>query len=431
MYKIVFTLQNYDKIVNFVRHENIQHTFDMKKKIVLLAAALVALSAAAQPQQRPASPVKPSDYQFTTVKELPVTSMKNQANSGTCWCFSALSFIESEVIKAKSLKPEAYPDLSEMFVIRHSYHDRAEKYVRLNGFLNMAQGSGFGDVLEVIREYGIVPEKAYHGMNYGTELPAQGELDGVLKGYVQAVVKNPNRKLTPVWMKGFDGILDAYLGEVPETFDVDGVTYTPESYRDALGINPDDYVNISSFTHHPFYSQFVIEVEDNWRWGLCYNLPLDEFMAVIDNAIDKGYTVAWGGDVSESGFTRDGLAILVDTSVKPTGSDQERWVGPAQQAQAAPQPKKELPKEIEVTQENRQQWFDEKTSTDDHGMHLYGIAKDQNGNKYYLIKNSWGVTGAYDGVWYMSEAFVKGKTLNFVVNKKALPKDIAKKLGIK
>jgi aminopeptidase C len=402
----------------------------MKKAFLLLAAALTVLNAAAQ--QRPAvPPVKTSDYQFTTVKEIPVTSVKNQASSGTCWCFSALSFLESEVIKAKNLKPEAYPDFSEMFVVRHSYHDRADKYVRLNGYLNMAQGSGFGDVLEIVRNYGIVPEKAYHGMNYGTELPAQGELNAVLKAYVQAIVTNPNRKLTPVWLKGFDGILDAYLGELPENFVENGVTYTAQSYRDALGINPDDYVNISSFTHHPFYSQFVIEVEDNWRWGLCYNLPLDEFMAVIDNAIDNGYTVAWGGDVSESGFTRDGLAILVDSSVKPTGSDQERWVGGPDQPQAAPQPRKELPKEIKVTQENRQQWFDEKTSTDDHGMHLYGTAKDQNGTKYYLIKNSWGVTGAYDGQWYMSEEFVKGKTLNFVVNKKALPKDIAKKLGIK
>ena len=399
--------------------------YDMKKAFLLFAAMAVLSLTGVQSQAQ----VKPADYQFTTVKEIPVTSMKNQYRSGTCWCFSALSFLESEVIKAKNLKADAYPDFSEMFIIRNSYHDRALKYVRLNGYLNMAAGSGFGDVLEVIRDYGLVPQSAYSGMNYGYDLPVQGELDAVLKGYVQAVVKNPNKKLTPVWPKGFDGILDAYLGVVPETFVENGVTYTPASYRDAMGINPDDYVNISSYTHHPFYSQFAIEVEDNWRWGLCYNLPLDEFMAVIDNAVDNGYTVLWGGDVSEAGFTRDGLAILIDTANKATsGSDQERWVGKAEDKPAAA---KELAKELQVTQETRQQMFDEKTSTDDHGMHLYGTAKDQNGTKYYLIKNSWGVTGAYDGVWYMSENFVKGKTLNFVVNKKALPKDIAKKLGIK
>ncbi len=403
-------------------------TLHMKKMILTLAlAAFAAASLGAQ-----APKVKPADYQFTTVKEIPVTSMKNQNRSGTCWCFSALSFLESEVIKAKNLKAEAYPDFSEMFVVRHSYHDRAVKFVRLNGYLNMAAGSGFGDVLEVIRDYGLMPQSAYSGMNYGYDLPVQGELDAVLKGYVQAVVKNPNRKLTPVWPKGFDGILDAYLGELPETFVDNGVTYTAESYRDAMGINPDDYVNISSYTHHPFYSQFAIEVEDNWRWGLCYNLPLDEFMAIIDNAVENGYTVLWGGDVSEPGFTRDGLAVLLDTEAKATtGSDQERWVGKAEDKPAADAEKKELPKELQVTQEIRQRMYDEKTSTDDHGMHLYGTAKDQNGTKYYLIKNSWGVTGAYDGTWYMSENFVKGKTLNFVVNKKALPKDIAKKLGIK
>ena len=403
-------------------------TLHMKK--VILTLALAAFAAASLGAQAPK--VKPADYQFTTVKEIPVTSMKNQNRSGTCWCFSALSFLESEVIKAKNLKAEAYPDFSEMFVVRHSYHDRAVKFVRLNGYLNMAAGSGFGDVLEVIRDYGLMPQSAYSGMNYGYDLPVQGELDAVLKGYVQAVVKNPNRKLTPVWPKGFDGILDAYLGELPETFVDNGVTYTAESYRDAMGINPDDYVNISSYTHHPFYSQFAIEVEDNWRWGLCYNLPLDEFMAIIDNAVENGYTVLWGGDVSEPGFTRDGLAVLLDTEAKATtGSDQERWVGKAEDKPAADAEKKELPKELQVTQEIRQRMYDEKTSTDDHGMHLYGTAKDQNGTKYYLIKNSWGVTGAYDGTWYMSENFVKGKTLNFVVNKKALPKDIAKKLGIK
>ena len=422
---MVLTLQNYDFSRKFVKLTIATNTIDMKKTLFALAlTSLLPLAATAQT----APQVKTSDYQFTNVKEIPVTPVKNQYRSGTCWCFSALSFLESEVIKAKGLKPEAYPDFSEMYIIRHSYHDRALKYVRLNGYLNMAQGSGFGDVLEVVRDYGLMPQSVYTGMNYGYDLPVQGELDAVLKGYVQAVVKNPNKKLTPVWPKGFDGILDAYLGELPETFEVDGKTYTAESYRDAMGINPDDYVNISSYTHHPFYSQFAIEVEDNWRWGLCYNVPLDEFMAIIDNAVENGYTVLWGGDVSETGFTRDGLAILVDTEAKATsGSDQERWVGKAEEKPAdAP-----IAKEIEVTQELRQQMFDEKTSTDDHGMHLYGTAKDQTGKKYYLIKNSWGVTGAYDGIWYMTENFVKGKTLNFVVNKKALPKDIQKKLGIK
>ena len=395
--------------------------------IAAAALALCCVSLAAQPG---ADAPKTDDFTFTTVKENPITSVKNQYRSGTCWCFSALSFLESEIIKDKKITDESlYPDLSEMFVVRYAYHDRAEKYVRLNGHLNFAAGSGFGDVLEVIRNYGIASQDAYSGMNYGTDLPVQGELDAVLRGYVQAVVKNPNRQLTPVWLKGFDGILDAYLGEVPETFTAEGKTVSPEQYRDALGINPDDYVNISSYTHHPFWTQFAIEVEDNWRWSPCWNLPLDDFMRVIDNAVENGYTVLWGGDVSEVGFTRDGLAILVDTTVKATsGSDQERWVGKAEDD--APAPKKEW-KELEVTQESRQDMFDRKLSTDDHGMHLYGTAKDQNGTKYYLIKNSWGESGKYEGIWYMSENFVKAKTLNFVVNKKALPKDIAKKIGVK
>jgi len=398
----------------------------MKKLVslcMLLGAAWVALA------QRPAAPVKPADYQFTTVKENPVTPVKNQYRSGTCWCFSTLSFLESEAIKAKHIKDTAlYPDLSEMYVVRRAYADRARKFVRLNGKMNFAAGSDFGDVLEVARSYGLVDQKAYSGLQYGYDLPVQGELDAVLKGYVDAVITNPNRKLTNVWPKGVDGILDAYMGPVPENFTVGGVSYTPESYRNALGIDMNDYIGITSYTHHPFYTAFAMEVEDNWRCTLSWNVPLDEFMAIIDNAIEKGYTVAWGGDVSEVGFTRDGLAILVDTSVKPAaGSDQERWVGKADEKPA----EKPAVKELDVTQDLRQQMYDEKTSTDDHGMHLYGIAKDQNGTKYYLIKNSWGETGAYKGIWYMSENFVKAKTLNILVNRNAVPKDILKKLGLK
>ena len=399
----------------------------MKKYIV--SAALAALAILSASAQRPAAPVKPADYQFTVVKENPITSIKNQYRSGTCWCFSTLSFLESEAIKAKGIKdPALYPDFSEMFVVRRSYAQRARKFVRLDGKLNFAVGSDAGDVLEVAKAYGLVDQKAYSGLQYGYDLPVQGELDAVLKGYVEAVVKNPNRKLTAVWPKGLAGILDAYMGQVPETFTVNGVSYTPESYRDAQGLNLDDYISFTSFTHHPFYTTFAIEVEDNWRWTPSWNVPLDEFMAIIDNAINNGYTVAWGGDVSEPGFTWNGLAILVDTEAKATsGSDQERWVGKAEDKPA----EKAAVKEIEVTQENRQLWFDEKTSTDDHGMHLYGIAKDQNGNKFYLIKNSWGESGEYKGIWYMSEQFCKGKALDILVNKKAVPKEILKKLGLK
>ena len=395
------------------------------KSICIFAALLVSGAVAAQ--SRPAA-VSTKDYEFTTVKENPITPVKNQYRSGTCWCFSALSFLESEAIKNKNIKDTTlFPDFSEMYVVRKAYHDRAIKYVRLNGKMNFAAGSDFGDVLEVARDYGLVDQKAYSGLQYGYDLPVQGELDAVLKGYVDAVVKNPNRKLTSVWPKGLDGILDAYMGEIPERVTVNGVSYTPESYVNSFKLNTDDYVGLTSYTHHPFYTAFAMEVEDNWRCTPSWNVPLDEFMAIIDYAVNNGYTVAWGGDVSEPGFTRDGLAILIDTEAKATsGSDQERWVGKAEEK---PQEKTTV-KELDVTQEIRQQMFDEKTSTDDHGMHLYGIAKDQNGTKYYLIKNSWGETGAYKGIWYMSENFVKGKTLNIVVNKKAIPANIKKKLGL-
>ncbi len=381
------------------------------------AAALMAVNASAQT----------AEYEFTTVKENPITSIKNQYRSGTCWCFSALSFIESEILRTKGQEV----DLSEMFVVGKSYRDRAIKYVRLDGHLNFAAGSSFGDVLHVIDDYGIVPQEAMPGFNYGTTLPEHNELDAALKGYVSAIVKNPNRTLSTAWVNGFDGIVAAYFGEYPETFTVEGKEYTPESYRDHLGINYDDYVNISSFTHHPFYEPFIIEVCDNWRWDSAYNLPIDEMMEVMYNAIDKGYTIAWGSDVSEKGFTRDGLAVMpVEEKKAAAGSDQERWVGKAAEEQQE-EVKAELPEEMTITQEMRQDGYDRKTTTDDHGMHIYGVAKDQNGNKYFMVKNSWGEAGKYNGIWYASDAFVRYKTLNIVVHKDALPKHIAKKLGIR
>lgn len=397
----------------------------MKKHIIIAASMLLSISTAVSAQTRATIDY---DYQFTPVKVNPITSIKNQASSGTCWAFSTISFVESEIIRINGIKDEAkYPDLSEFFVVSHSYSDRADKYVRLDGNLTFGAGSEADDVLHVIRDYGMVPQEAMTGMNYGYDLPAQSEMDAVLKAYVQTIAKVPNRnKLTTAWKRGFQAVLDEYLGEYPETFVVDGVTYTPQTYRDALKFNPDDYVTLTSFTHHPFYTKFAIEMCDNWRWDEAYNVPIDELIEVLDYAIDKGYTAAWGTDVSEAGFTRNGLALLLDTSAKAAGSDQEHWVGKSEDKEEA-----QAPVELEGTQEFRQEGFDNKTTTDDHGMQIYGIAKDQNGKKFYMVKNSWGETGAYKGIWYASENFVRGKSMDIMVHKNALPKSIAKKLGIK
>ena len=395
------------------------------KKFVITALVLCA-GAAASAQSR--NPLSEAEFTFTTVKANPVTSVKDQANSGTCWAYSTISFLESEAIRLCGIKDTAdYPDFSEFFVVSHSYMDRAEKYVRLDGKLNFGAGSQAGDVLDVIRDYGIVPDADMTGMNYGTKLPAQSELDAVLLGYVSAVAKNPNRTLTTAWKAGFQAILDAYLGEYPETFTVDGVEYTPAGWRDALKIVPEDYITLTSYTHHPFYTWFPLEVADNWRWDEMYNVPVDEMMAVIDNALENGYTIAWATDVSHPGFTRNGLAILVDTEAETAGSDQERWVGkeedkPSQTAAIV---------ERVPSQETRQTDFDNKTVTDDHGMQIFGIATDQDGKKYYMVKNSWGITGKYDGIWYATEAFVKNQTLDIMIHKDALTKDLKKKLGIR
>lgn len=400
------------------------------KKILVVLSAFLAAGLAANAQK---AKVDFPEYKFTTVLENPVTSIKDQHRSGTCWAYSAISFVESEVIRINNITdPEKYPDFSEFFVVSHSYSDRADKYVMLDGNLTFGAGSQGEDVLDVIRLYGLVPRAEMTGMNYGSDLPAQNELDAVLQAYIDAVVKNPNRVLTTAWKRGFQAILDEYLGEYPKTFVVDGVEYTPESYRDALNFNPDDYVTLTSFTHHPFYTYFPFEVADNWRWDQFYNVPIDEMMEILDYALENGYTISWGADVSEPGFTRDGLAILVDVSASNnSGSDQERWVGKSEDKQAKAKAKKAGKNnpivELVPTQESRQIGFMNKTITDDHGMQIYGIAKDQWGGKYYLVKNSWGETGKYKGVWYASEAFVKGQTLDIAIHKSALPKEFVEK----
>lgn len=323
-----------------------------------------------------------------------------------------------------------------MFVVSHSYKDKARKFIRMHGFLNYAQGGSFYDVLYVLKHYGIVPMSEMSGLNYGTDKHVHNEIEAVSKGFVEALKKEmeESKSLSPVWTKAFDGIIDTYLGKAPESFTFNGKKYTPMTFAKSLGLNPDDYVSLTSYTHHPFYKSFVLEIPDNWRMSSSYNLPIDELMQVFDHAINNNYGIAWGGDVSETGFTRNGIGVLIDVKAASTrGSDQERWVGKADNknnamsiAQMVSRPN--IP-EINPTQEFRQEGFDNLSLTDDHGMVVYGIAKDQFGKKFYMIKNSWGETGAYKGIWYMSENFAKGKTMNIVVHKNAIPKEIRKKLG--
>ena len=396
----------------------------MKKLLIFIALGISALTVSAQPRIAPKMP----DYQFTTVKANPITPVKNQFRSGTCWAYSAIGFFESEAIRLGKITDSLkYPDFSEFYVVSNSYYERGIKYVRLDGNLTFGAGSEADDVLDIIRDYGIVPQSEMTGMNYGTELPVQAELDAVLEAFVKVIAKNPNKTLSTAWTRAYKAIIDEYLGKCPESFVVDGKEFTPKSYRDALKINPVDYVTLTSYTHHPFYTKFAIEVCDNWRGDLAWNVPIDELMTVLDNAINNGYTAAWGADVSHPGFTRNGLAINLDTKAPvSSGSDQEHWVG-KEEGKPAPV----IVKEIEPTQESRQIDFDNKTVTDDHGMQIYGIAKDQDGKKYFMVKNSWGESGKYKGIWYATESFVKGQTLDIMVHKDAIPRDIKAKLGIK
>ena len=396
----------------------------MKFSTTLLSATAVLLSLSAAAQKTDAA-----DLEFKVIKENPITSIKDQYRSGTSWCFSAISFLESEAIRINNLKDSTlYPDFSEMFVVSHSYQDRADKFIRLDGNLTFGAGSEGDDVLHIMNDYGLVPQSVQPGTEYGTELPVHNELDAAAAAYIKAIVKNPNRKLSTAWKRGFKGIMDAYLGECPETFEYNGKTYTPATYRDSYKLKADDYVTLTSFTHHPFYTRFAIEMCDNWRYDQAYNVPIDELMDVLYYAPEHGYTATWGGDVSETGFTRDGVGLMLDANAATSGSDQERWVGKTEEDKEAKSAS--APKEIKVTQESRQIDFDNKETTDDHGMHAYGIAQDQFGNKYVMVKNSWGKTGKYDGIWYLSDAFTRGKAIDITVHKDAVPKALRKKLGI-
>ncbi len=398
------------------------------KKILTMSLALIFITAAsvAQEEEKKAD----SGYTFTVIKELPVTSIKNQYRSGTCWSYATIAFLESELLR---MGKDTF-DLSEMYCVRHCYADKAKTYVRFQGKHNFGAGGAAHDVTYVLRNYGMVPEIAYSGLTIGEEKPVHGEMDAVLSAYVDAILKNPNKKLSPVWMQGFNGILDAYLGKVPDNFTYKGAQYTPKTFATMLGLDPDDYVEITSYTHHPFYSEFVIEIPDNWLMDVVYNVPMDEMMQIIDNSIMNGYTVVWGADVSEKGFSwKNGVAIVPDKNAPElAGLEQGRWekMSDADKDKLLFKFDKPVP-EKKITQEMRQQEFDNYQTTDDHGMLISGIVKDQLGNEYYIVKNSWGDNEhKYMGFFYASKPYTQLKTMNIMVHRNAIPYDIRKKLGL-
>ena len=401
----------------------------MKKIQATLLAALCAL-----PGFAANSTASNDSLVFTTVIANPVTPIKNQNNSGTCWSYSALAFLESEVIKKDPKKKDI--DLCESFLVSKTYTDRADRNVRTHGDASFSQGGSFYDAIFCMDRYGLIPEglMPYPMTLYGDSLFNFTAFFPPMEAYIHAISKSDAKKINPIWKKNVQSMLDGYFGECPTEFTYKGVKYTPKSFvKDYLKLDPNDYVSLTSYTHHPFYSSFILEIQDNWRWASSYNLPLDEFMRVMDEAVKNGWTFAWGADVSEDGFSRRTgknrcVATVPDTkSSAGVGSDQSRWTGEKAGAKIS---QADAAGEKVITQEMRQEGYDNWTTTDDHGMQIYGIAKDQNGKEYFMMKNSWGEYGPYKGFWYVSKPYVAYKTMNIVINKNAIPKDIRKKLGI-
>ena len=398
----------------------------MKKVVYVLALALLVSSTTFAQKKKKKEEVK--QYEFTLVKENPTTSVKDQNRSGTCWAYSGISFIESEILKAG--KGEF--DLSEMWIVRNAYMEKAERYIRFHGAATFAEGGAFQDIPYIIKKYGIVPEEVYRGLNYGTELPDFSSVSPALESFVKALATS--KQVTPNWRDALNALLDSYFGPVPEKFTYKGKEYTPKSFAASLGLDFNDYIEIGSFTHHPFYEPFMLEVQDNWLHADIYNVKLDELIEIMDKAIMDGYTVGWGSDVSEKGFSwKNGVAIVPDEDKKDlSGTEKEKWekLTPAEKAAAAYY-FDGTAKEKAITQQMRQEGFDNFTTTDDHGMHIVGIYKDANGNKFYKVKNSWGDSGKYNGYFYASEAFVKYKTIDIQINKNALSAEMKAKLKIK
>ena len=368
-------------------------------------------------------------YQFTEVVTVPATPVKNQAATGTCWCFATTSFMESELLR---MGKGTY-DLSEMFIVRQKYMNQLQDNYLRRGDGNIGQGSLSHTFMNAYRQVGIVPEEVYTGINYDSEKHNHSEMVRYMHAIADVAVKAKQR--SSEYDKLIANLFDTYLGKLPEKFTYKGKEYTPKSFAESLGLNMDDYIELTSFTHHPYYVKFDVEVPDNWEHSLMYNLPLDEMMQTVDYALNNGYTVCWDGDVSEKGFSfTNGVAINPEVKKVEdlSNTDRARFEKLGEKERLEEVFKFERPyPEINVTPEVRQTGFESFVTTDDHLMHLTGIAKDQNGTKYYITKNSWGTDrNKFGGYLNMSESFVRAKTIYVMVHKDAIPKAIKGKLHL-
>jgi bleomycin hydrolase len=361
--------------------------------------------------------------------KIPTTPVKDQYKTNTCWSFSGISLLESELIRMG--KGEF--NLSEMYIVRLNYERKAIRYIRMHGKTNFAPGGETNDVTDVIDRFGIVPEEVYTGLKVNAEHHVHSEMDRVLQKYLDALLSDPQKELSPVWKEGFNCILDSYLGEVPENFVFQDKTYTPFSFAEYLGIDPSNYIMLTSFTHQPYYEPIVLEIPDNWSWAESYNVPLDVLVEVVDSALVKGYSVAWAADISENGFSfKNGMAIAPKTLYAPE-SDKEnnRWLKKTDAERESIIFDLNNPvEELTVTPELRQQAFDNFSTTDDHGMHIVGLAEDKNGKTYYYIKNSWGEDNPYKGYQFVSKPYFQYKTISIMLNRSALPLHVIHDLSL-